>query len=240
MSELLRFLHLPKTGGTTLLRAFEASLGDQCVFLRKAPLPRSWRRLRRRGRSYRRPDNKKGVIVLVDEIKDRESFRAVTQDTLAVLGHGRYKLLSWLIPPERTFVFFRDPVERVVSRYYHLRRSEKNRAEVGELSLLEWARLERTVNFRSKVIDGRNWQSQMTTGLDLDKAFVGVTEHFDESVKRLNERWPHLRLQPREHNVNPDKTLGARYDLDPSVRAEIEKLNADDMALYERVRKLYE
>jgi hypothetical protein len=158
---------------------------------------------------------------------DRAALKKlVREENIQIIGgHAPYRDMAWLIPPERTLVFFRDPVERVVSSH-----SMGVRRKGLTLGLMEWARHPNQMNK----------QSRLVAGLDLDKAFVGITEHYNESIERLMARWPHLRLQPQTNNVNPDKPMGARYKIDPSVRAELERLNADDMELYERVRKLYE
>jgi hypothetical protein len=215
---LLRFLHTHKVGGTSLRASFRARFGAQAL------LP--WREL----------SEAQQELALDDPDTFQQQLEA--QGAHVVTAHLTYKQWPW--PAENVIVFFRDPVDRVVSHYYGRRRGAVRRAGQGlplkkvqeeamRLSLREW----------TAQAPFRNNQSKMTAGLDLDKAFVGITEHYDESVARLNERWPHLRLAPQASNVNPDKPVGTRYKIDPAFRAELERLNSEDMELYERVRKLY-
>ena len=160
-------------------------------------------------------------------IIDREGMRAALdrRQVAIIAGHGPYERLSWLVPAERTIVFFRDPVERVVSHYHHNNRVRRaaGMGPVG-LPLVQWAADDRW----------RNVQTQLTEGLDLDAAFIGVTERYAESVERLNRRFG-LRLRALPGNVNPSKRVGERYDLDHDTRAELLRLNELDIELYDRV-----
>jgi hypothetical protein len=233
-------MHMPKTGGAALKRSLIARFGEKrCILDQGPPQLQKMRAHRPRLRYWTAlinghvemcgpgPEDDGWVEKRVRTYERHFRRVAEAQDIQVVAGHGDYGRLSWLIPDDKTFVFFRDPVERVISQYHHQCRKENVAPGV---SVLEWA---------SESPMRANVQSRIVKGLDLDKAFVGITERYEESVSRLNDRWPHLRLEIVEANVNPDKTIRAHYALEPEVRAELERLNADDSALYERALKRY-
>jgi hypothetical protein len=150
----------------------------------------------------------------------KERLRAVLEQhgTKVISGHGVYTRLSWLVPPEQTIVFFRNPVDRVLSHHAaHLRKMVKE-SSPANLSLLEWAQAPENCNL----------MTQLSEGLDLAKAFIGITEEYEESLQRLNARFG-LDLKMRHDHRNPKK----KYEIDSATREKLLDLNQRDVALYE-------
>ena len=60
-------------------------------------------------------------------------------------------------------------------------------------------------------------------------AFVGITERYDDSIDLFRRAfYPALPSTTERVNVNPERG-GDRYELEPPVRSEVERLNADDL-----------
>jgi hypothetical protein len=122
----------------------------------------------------------------------------------------------------------RDPVERVVSSYYHRLRDPDWRHPVcrelhsKKLSLIAYAALPLVRNEMARFFGNKN---------PADFFFIGVVEEFEQSLEDM--AWLlEIPAPPfRRDNVNPDKRT-ACYELDPVVRREIGELNERDMELY--------
>ena len=212
---LLRFLHIPKTAGSTLGQSLSGYFREYGI--------------RDYGHLTTNPvmpflGNAQGYA---KEILDREGYRSCIEKKRfkMLMSHGSFHRLSWLIPSNHTIVFFRNTVDRLVSEHAHIIRMRIERSKPAPEPLEEW------IHFDNR----RNYQSKNTEGLDCGLAFVGITELYEESVAALNERFG-IRIGTFEGNVNPQKTVREPYKLDPALRKEIELLNEDDMALYERMR----
>ena len=95
----------------------------------------------------------------------------------------------------------------------------------NKLSLLEFAQL--------KPI--RNIQTYYLSERPLEKlTFVGITELFEESIQRFNEKFSLNLAHDLKFNVNPSP-----YMEDPQVLSKIRDLNREDMRLYEKALNTY-
>ncbi|MEJ1974432.1 MAG: sulfotransferase family 2 domain-containing protein [Lacunisphaera sp.] len=151
------------------------------------------------------------------------------------VGHYQADLLAHVFPAATLMTWVRDPVERVVSSYYHRLRDpdwqhpvcvelHQNRLSLADYSALPLVQNEMTRFFGSKKPE--------------DFAFIGVVEDFEESLAAMKRFLgiPEARL--RRDNVNPGKQT-EYYAFDPRVRREIERNNASDLTLYEKCLKLW-
>lgn len=94
------------------------------------------------------------------EVTDRIGMRRalVRNGTKLIAGHGSYQRLAWLVPAERTIVFFREPVQQVVSQYEHNSRVRLERGQAPmPYTLLEWARREEWRNVQTRTTGGLIW-----------------------------------------------------------------------------------
>ena len=119
----------------------------------------------------------------------------------------------------------RDPVERVVSEYAHLKRQPADGNPLGQLiaqgfSLLDFAHHPDARNVQYKTIHSLN---------NFD--FVGIAENFDAELARLYSIVGLELRSGHKSNLNPDK-VGPRYLLEDRVRALLAKLNNEDEELY--------
>jgi hypothetical protein len=225
------FMHIPKCAGTALKDIVSKILGHQNVY-------------------HITPEIIK-KNVLDESIRHR-----------FVWGHFPYRFLQQMQTPITRVSFLRDPVDRVISLYYYWRSSDLD--QVGpklakELSLLDFlGSKNRAVRmqveniqawhfidhyapvFRNKYMT-READPSYDDLLDVAKAhldefeYVGLTEHFDQSVKDICEvyGWPVPKSVPR---VN--KTVGRpRVSMiSDTERERILELNKVDVGLYEYVK----
>ena len=138
-----------------------------------------------------------------------------------ITGHfliGKYAHLN------RPFVtFFRDPVDRLISHYYWAR--DRFGAENIGISLREFA--ERYPNYMSYIIDH-----------DLNKiAFVGITERYEESVKKFS-RWSGSKPPKNVPRVHPGKYKPE--DVSEEDREFIAEINGEDYDLYHNALERFE
>lgn len=141
--------------------------------------------------------------------------------------HGHFYLKDYRdnFPQAKCITWMRDPVERVVSEYAHLKRQPADGNPLGQLiaqgfSLLDFAHHPDARNVQYKTIHSLN---------NFD--FVGIAENFDAELARLySTTGVELRIGHKS-NINPDK-IGPRYLLEDRVRALLAKLNDEDEELY--------
>jgi hypothetical protein len=122
----------------------------------------------------------------------------------------------------------RDPIERVVSSYYHRLREPDWRHPVcrelheKKLSLLEFAHLDLVRNEMARFFGSKRPR---------DFAFVGQTEKFDRSMAHFLAAFRFGSVPIPKENCNPARQ-SERYDLDPSTRRKLCELNELDLAIY--------
>ncbi|WP_420645717.1 sulfotransferase family 2 domain-containing protein [Candidatus Leptofilum sp.] len=169
-------------------------------------------------------------------------------------GHMNYRLHSFLPQPATYFTFLREPIERVISYYYFIRRTPRHlhHQAANALSLYEFA---------SQQIDPlmANGQTRQLAGgypkydfgdeadallnkakqhLQAHFAVVGLTERFDESLMMLQQafNWHHVWYQRQNVGSNRPK----QEELSSKTIAYLKKLNQTDEALYAYGRSLFE
>lgn len=206
------FLHILRTGGTTFRRQVLSPL-YKSIFYDGSSKERAAEYRFNYSEAYSRA-MRDGIPpletpVLLDT-KLREDLSRPLRAAV-ITGHfliGKYEFMR------RPFVtFFRDPVSRLVSSYYHCKRFK-----TLDIGIREFA--ERYPNYMSYVVDH-----------NLDKiAFIGITERYDESLKKFSE-WSGLFDLP-EHIR---KCHVIRYEpesISKEDRKFIAEINKDDYELY--------
>ncbi|HEY3237896.1 MAG TPA: hypothetical protein VGJ84_24465 [Polyangiaceae bacterium] len=208
--ELIFFIHVPKTAGTSFRNAAEQRF--------------SGRVLLDYGRNN--PATSEAIIQHVYERPDRIALaRLIAERNIGMIcGHVDYQTYAHLAPPERVVVFLREPVQRVVSEFHHFRRFYGY-----EGSLMEYARHSLQLNR----------QSRMVKGLNLARAgLVGLSEYYGESLRLLARRTG-LELSHLEVNTNPERLGTPRYQVLEEEDAELRELNAEDVLLYRRASEAF-
>lgn len=197
---MLLSVHIPKTGGVSFRNMLKDHYGPGFV-LRYWEVTDAWGRVLAEG---------------------------VPATATCVHGHFVADELADRFPAAELITWVRDPVERVVSSYYHRLRDPDPRNRVSRmihdqgLGLRKFAELPEMRNEMAWFMGRKRPQ---------DFAFIGITEHFEAAMKLFCREFG-LPAQPiRRDNCNPGRTA-ERYDLEPQLRARILALNQVDADIY--------
>ncbi|NJO47137.1 MAG: sulfotransferase family protein [Oscillatoriales cyanobacterium RM2_1_1] len=151
-----------------------------------------------------------------------ESF--TQQNFEAIYGHFPIsKYLPYLGKDSKVVTFLRDPIQRTMSTYRHFCR---HYGYQGSL-----------LNFISNPAFS-NEQFKKVDGLDLRKFFfVGITEKYNESIQLFNQMTG-LEIQNIRVNVNSDKDLKSKYEIEEEHIQILEKINQRDIELYRQAKDM--
>jgi len=236
--DVLFFVHIPKTGGMSLISILERQFGASRIFP-----PHSFM-------------GSEGFEAY--SLEERRRFKLVR----AHLHAGSYSYVARYITPTPICVtMLRDPCERLVSAYKHILRHPDNmlHAElVGRrVSLLDYvtdpAYAQFTRNFQTWMIlgalnchlDPQDLRLPEDTRLPLARqrleqlAFVGLTHRYRESLALLCHTfgWKPTDELPRENAAPEPTTIDS---IDAGVRAAILERNQLDVQLMARAEALFE
>jgi hypothetical protein len=241
-------LHIPKTAGTSLSSLIHSQYEDATGCCEEEGQFCSG--------VYYFPGELGFIGGSTTRLPDRVVRTLHRNDLRAVMGHFHYGLHTLINRPTIYGTMFRDPVERVVSLYYHLQRwpNPKNlgwswfaRAGLKPLeagtSLEEFVRtypLLELDNDQTRRVAGeypaygassRALLQQAKTNIERSFSFVGVTERFQDSlqVAAILMGWS-LEFTDRRKNVNEQRPPTASIPLE--ARAAILERNALDLELY--------
>ena len=235
--QTLLFIHLPKTGGTALRSALQDAFEpSRSAFV------------------YGTGD--------LDESISRSAFEHLSAAELdelrLVMGHFRYGIHERFERPYRYATLVRQPVDRVVSLYYHyvnlpgvrfLSRNyrERWRLRLRRVSLEDWVFGEQRVTADNLmvrnvagVVDvpfGGCTQAvfdQAMENVERDFAGVLVTEEMPQSLAFLEQVLDRPLSPLGRENVNPRRPRLA--DVDPATVERIAELNEWDLRFYETAR----
>jgi hypothetical protein len=226
------FLHIPRTGGTTLNRAIRLKIDSKREIMRSAFRPaRNARQFARYARSL--PPERLGRI---------RYFR----------GHFSYGIHEELPKPARYITLLRDPVDRVLSTYFFFiktlgsddvtiedfvrkGRQEDARLHIGWTDNVQVRMLAAHGGKPVRVPIGECTRDMLELAMDriASESFLlaGVTERFDESILLLKEMlgW-HNAYYARFHTSNVRREP---RNLPEGTREMIESYNSLDRELYD-------
>lgn len=196
---IIIFNHIPKTGGTSLIRFFNELFGEDACY-------------RHRNRDSKTNTHSPAIENVSDEERSRLRFLA---------GHFQYGKHLLFPRPHVYLGFVRDPVERFLSDYYFIR--SKGAPHMQELALkhdpdgyLQAKREQGTSHLK-------NWQILSLTGReDIDSAMMviereylvgGAMHQLDDAQDLLATVFERPDLAPVRANVTKDKAKGSPEDV---------------------------
>lgn len=220
---MLISVHLPKTGGSSLLASIEGVYGPS--LLRDND-----------DKPINTPPFKRKAEAITTCIKNTcHDFEAVH----CIHGHfmplkylslkyrplprwGRVQFVTWL----------RDPLERLASHYFYWLRdydpaiSGALRRRVVEES---W-----TLERFCLAPELRNFYCQFFWGFPLHNFdFVGITEYYDADFTHFSNKFLGAELPVERRNVNENKPVGSYFE-DGVLRRKLENYHSKDIALYQK------
>ena len=238
----LLFLHIPKAGGTTLHSVIERQFAPHVTFTISGMTP------------------SKSIREFIELPPERRSKIRLLK------GHMPYGLHKYLSVPATYITMLRDPVDRVVSHYYFVRRSpgvgHHREVEQGRMGLDDFVRERAAIganNDQTRLISGvekvnaklwNNGQGVNEEAGDVDIlaiaranlrdhfTLVGLAENFDESLLLLKRRLGWRNVYYVKQNVTKGRL--AKKQVPRETVSLIEKHNELDMALYEYARQRFE
>lgn len=202
-------IHVPKTAGSTFHAILKEAFGFRLKHIQAFEDMHIWNN----GLSYK--CNKPFVQAVYGHIEAHPNWLEYYPDA---------KLITWV----------RDPVERVISAYYHWLKAGENQDEKqkaflskkpGLIEFVENGEYEATVNAYQTFL-GR---------IDLKNyGFVGRTEHFEEDLKKLeNYLGKRFSRKAGDKNVNPKKP-----DIGESEKSKLKTLLKSEYDLYHQLLEI--
>lgn len=211
------FLHIPKTGGTTLFDILTRYFAPEEVL------------------SIEKPDQ-----------IDRD-LREQLASARLIRAHMGYEFYQYAARPPIYLTMLRDPVQRVVSNYAAMRRPTKQRPQIYAGTLEEFIDEPARMNVQAHHIAGSRQslrQASPETVLSVGKAhlhsfpFVGITERFDDSLQLLVYMmgWDY----PTEYQSRNISGQKEKPDVTPDLHDRILQNNQIDVQVYDFAKQLFE
>lgn len=245
-NELIFFMHIPKTAGTTLRQIIQQQYGEEHIFsvyigVGAATLSAHIDRLKLR---------------LNQESNQLDS--PLKPEVKLILGHVGFGLHEILGRELKYMTFLRHPVDRVISWYYHQQRVKdaKYHQESQYLSLRELITTLQPIptdNHQTRYLSGDWLQQQLgQTGVsygECDRSLlnrakenlrqyfsvVGIQEDFDGSLALCRKVLQWQRVDYIPENIGKDKARIVQSEIDF-----VAKCNPWDLELYEYAKTLFD
>lgn len=200
------FVHIPKTAGTSLNASAEAYFGVDAIEKDYGPdAPHTTDLVRRHIYSQE----------TVDQFGFTESFLNARKAWLT--GHFSADRYLQFLGCENVISFVRDPVERVISEYLYLRRTQR-----VERSFEDFYRHPHETNKQYSFIGQFPWQAFH---------FVGTQERYTEGLAHLNETLG-VPIKVQSKNIRDDQS---HLEFDDATRDDVAAWNERDIAFYNAV-----
>lgn len=219
---MLAFIHVAKTAGSTMDRILANSFGGAYCHAEY------WSDLLPTG------DADGEYTVPKYDAADFRRLKRLCPWMRCIGGHS-VTLWSGLeeVQPTRYFAFLREPVARGASHYQYYLRHDKN-----PLDWDDWVNWKVHHDHQLKMFSRSVDIQEAVEAIDRLGVFVGLMEHFDESLLMLRKLVaPELRLGYERSNAARDNDVAHRLLNDPGTRQQLEEMYAGDRLLYDHVKQ---
>ena len=226
---MLAFVHIAKTGGITIRSMLRSSFGSgHCEAKSMQPKP------------HGDPASVRFNIPKYDP-DDIAFLRTIMPRMRSISGHhvALWSDVEDVFPDTKYFLFLRDPLKRGASHYqFHLGNDDyTEKFGFKNFSWEKWVQWETHHNHQLKMISPDVDVDQAIRLLETKKVFVGLTEHFDESLVMMKKLfYPELNIAYRRKNAAADNTLAKSLLDDEKSREQIREMYAKEFPLYEYAR----
>jgi 4-hydroxybenzoate polyprenyltransferase len=223
MKNRLIFLHIPKTAGTTFHNILDKQFAPENVFT---------------------------IQVIDDAHTNIDKFTSLPKSKRKKIhllkGHMNFGLHEYMIGETKYITLLRDPRERIISFYYYVLQNP-NLELFTLIKSNNWSLHDFVANVDMKELN--NAQLKLISGIEdneevmMEKAieninnhfsFVGITEYFDESLKRLQKIYGWDISEYISHKVNDSRPK--LDDIDPKTIKLIDEKNHGDILFYEKIK----
>lgn len=211
--DLIIFMHIPKTGGTTL----------NAIFRNQYEKNQFYEHL------Y---DLKTKYTMLNQEEKN---------NIIAISGHYSYGIHNIFSKPFTYFTMLRNPVDRVISQYYFLKSTPTIKPEVKDMTFAEFINYAPTAkNGQTKQVSGLFKNPSVEKAKENLRTFrvIGLTEKFDESLFLMKKVLGWSNIEYNKLNITKKRPL--KSELSQKVISLIEEHNQLDIELYKYAQELFE
>ena len=222
MSVEIIYSHIPKTGGVSFRKALLEHYEPNEILH-----PWFW--------FGTRPEYQKAIEMWsdYDNLKRKWNKKAenIHPNVKVIMGHFPMRLFDGLFPEAFRMIFLRNPIDRVISAYYHYKRNEflvgdhtkPFKPRSPNMTLKQFADLPRQQDVQHHFIKSAH---------EFD--FIGITEHYKQSLDRL---WDALGWDDKPTVAHYNKGFYAEVDQD--TREYIGKRNIEDFILWKLYKDVY-
>jgi hypothetical protein len=216
------FLHIPKSGGSTLTPILNRFYKKEEVFNINVV---NYTRL-----------NTDEFINLKYEL--RRKIRLLT-------GHMNFGLHEYLDGKSEYITFLRSPLKRAVSYYFYVKRMPKheNYARIKNWSLNDFLTNYQELGLQNNQIrlisgiDGNSNEMLIKANYNAENffSFIGIQEHYDESLILLKRKYRWKYVYYKKKNVSENLNL---LPIDPLVLNKFNELNKEEILFYNNMKVL--
>ncbi len=217
---MIAFIHIHKTGGTTLQWILRSSLGPYYCEVEPLIIEQPFRQT-----PWMAPAT----------VADLNHMEYLYPRLAGIGGHHiqPHMQLHEKYPGIQYFTFMRDPTKMRASMYQH------GVNTLGEENCVfeEWLQEEQSCNRQTKMIAGTPDVNKAIGIIQQQQIFVGLTDKFNESLLLLKSIVNHLDIAYKRMNVASGETAAKRLLASERGQAMLKEGNEADIALYEFVQQ---